>query len=166
MLIETITKALVLFTISVCVIGCGYTETLPQSSTEVDFVDDREGLRKPGYWQITETFPTSDRDLILRACRGGLVMADFEIVASGSHGDPVLGQRATTAWAWAMGAGIYLNETPDGIQIKLIVNGPNAPKKIYARKVMEGIRMFIAVETTDQSPQYDQLHGEGAGPTS
>ena len=147
------TNLIIVLLLLVLTSGCSSLGSLPPTGADVLVANDAEGDAKSGIYEISQTFPRLERETAFTAARAGLVHADFEVVKIDKENEVVFGERAVTAFYWDFAAGIYIKELPDGVWIKLMVDG-DAKRKKFARDIFAGIRLFVAAELENQiNPQ-------------
>ena len=114
-------KYVVLCVLSMCsLLGCASVVELPYTARQVDFENVNRGLTVWSYDDCV-TFKGPDRKSVYLAAQYGLTRTNFRIEHVDYENNAIFGEHGRTPNEWNMVAGVYLQERPGEIAVKIII---------------------------------------------
>lgn len=119
---KTIIRLISLTAFSLAMTGCASVSMLPKHADEVNF-DSIEGKTGWSKYEQVETFQGYSLDQVFDAAKIGIGSAGFSLRKADKSKRLVVGEHGMTMHDWNIIAGVYLQETQDATQAKVIVHG-------------------------------------------
>jgi len=130
--------------------GCASVRSLPQSADEAGFDSGVEGKTGWSEYQEVATFPGVTVKTAFDAAKAGLGDAGFALRSANLEKRTVIGAHGMTAHDWNIVAGVYLRESPEGVQAKVKVEGSkdigfsgDATSGGWTGEILKGMRKYI-----------------------
>ena len=100
--------------------GCFPVASLPRSASSVDFQSPKSGKTALWTYEDSMVFKGVDKQTAFQAAKQGLAKADFVVKEASLQDGMVLGYHGITWHDWYIHAGVYLQETAEGTNVKVI----------------------------------------------
>jgi hypothetical protein len=130
--------------------GCASVSSLPQSADEAGFDTGVEGKTGWSEYQEMSTFPGVSVETAFDAAKAGLGDAGFALRSASLEKRVAIGAHGITAHDWNIVAGVYLQKVPEGVLVKVKVEGSkdigfsgDATGGGWTGAILKGMRKYI-----------------------
>jgi len=131
--------------------GCASLNSLPKSAKDIDFSSRKEGKTGWSRYEEYATFESVDLKTVYEAAKVGLADAKFTLKKADYDKGVVMGEHGITLYDWNVIAGIYMNEVPNGVEVKVHVEGSkdigfmgDVTGGNWTGEILKGMRTYIS----------------------
>lgn len=144
--------------------GCASINSLPQSAAEVDFDASQEGRTGWSRYEETMLFRGADARTVYLAAKAGLADAGFTIKRANFEQGMAIGEHGMTSYDWNIVAGVYIRESAEGTDAKVLVEGSkdvgfwgDMTASSWAQDILKGMRQYILTESQISDPNREHF---------
>ena len=131
-------------------VGCATVSSMPKSAKDVNFNLSKEGKTGWSRYEEYAKFESTDLKTVYDAAKAGLASADFILKRADYDNRVVIGEHGITMYDWNIVAGVYMKEIPNGVEVKVHVEGSkdigitgDATGDNWTAKILSGMRSYI-----------------------